>query len=1075
YGGGIFNWYGTLTVTNSTIIGNSTTNTGNTGGGLSNYGTTTITNSTISGNAATNGGGIYNSGTVTVANTIISGNSAGTGAEFRNFGTFNADANNLFGHSGLTNADAFTGFTPGASDITATSDGTDPTALAGILNTSLAFNGGPTRTHALVVGSPAINAGDNTHAFGLTSDQRGTPFVRAFGTVDIGAYEMQPRTLVVDTLVDESDGDFSAGDLSLREAIEWANANAGADTITFDADLAGGTITLGGTQITISDDLTITGLGADQLTIDADGLSRIFNIDDGTGTAIDVEIVGLTLTGGDPGGSNDGGAILNQESLAIAESVISGNAAYLGGGIYNYGILAIVDSVISGNEALQGGGISQYGSYAELTVVNTTISGNTADELGGGIVNFSGKMTIANSTIADNLGVSYGGGGIFNFNHDPSHTTTILNSTITGNSTGAAGGGIYHNGGILTSINNTITNNTAGYFGGGVALLDDGFTATTANLSNNIISGNSTVGDGTEVYNDAAVTFNSNSNLFGHSGLANADALDGVAPHASDITATSDGTDPTALAGILNPTLAFNGGSTRTHALVVGSPAINAGNNANLPADTLDLDGDGNVVEALPVDQRGVPFTRTSGTVDIGAFELQPGVVFDGTNGDDEITVSLAGAMFVVTVNGVDHEVDPADIDHIEVRGLAGNDTLHIIGTPGVDNTTLHPGTVELVGTGITLVGDSFEAIDVASGGGQDRANLWDSVGDDEYVATPTSASLQGPGFINRVDGYRRAYAYSYAGGFDTVEFNDSAGNDNFVGEEARSWLTNAGVATYYNSASRFDRVSAYASTGYDVAMMWDSADDDAFQVEPSLGSLSGGGFNNRAHDFNRVYAYSYVGGVDEAHFYDSSGDDRFIGKDIRSTIQNADITYYGSVSRFEEVYAYAVNGGNDRADLHGNANSDTLVSGVDATTMSASNYFYEVTDFETVNATAGGGGTDVADLADSAGDDWFLDIPASSYVVWGNNNRISAFNFSEVDFESLFGGNDLAEFRSLGTLDDVFGLDDLVEVTRTNGRVVQAQGASLAEVIAESLAAPGPITNLTSLDYIYTQTGVWS
>ncbi|MFN0197654.1 MAG: hypothetical protein ACKVT0_12995, partial [Planctomycetaceae bacterium] len=60
---------------------------------------------------------------------------------------------------------------------------------------------------------------------------------------------------------------------------------------------------------------------------------------------------------------------------------------------------------------------------------------------------------------------------------------------------------------------------------------------------------------------------------------------------------------------------------------------------------------------------------------------------------------------------------------------------LHIIGTSGVDNTTLHPGTVSLVGTGITVTGDSFEAIDVASGGGQDRANLWDSVGDDQYTA----------------------------------------------------------------------------------------------------------------------------------------------------------------------------------------------------------------------------------------------------------------------------------------------------------------------------------------------------
>ncbi|MGH9895384.1 MAG: choice-of-anchor Q domain-containing protein [bacterium] len=52
----------------------------------------------------------------------------------------------------------FSNFTPGASDITATSDGTIPTALANVLDTTLADNNGPTETHALIAGSPAIDA-----------------------------------------------------------------------------------------------------------------------------------------------------------------------------------------------------------------------------------------------------------------------------------------------------------------------------------------------------------------------------------------------------------------------------------------------------------------------------------------------------------------------------------------------------------------------------------------------------------------------------------------------------------------------------------------------------------------------------------------------------------------------------------------------------------------------------------------------------------------------------------------------------------------------------------------------------
>ena len=58
----------------------------------------------------------------------------------------------------LTNGQAFENFTPGPTGITATSNGNNPTALVNILNPNLANNGGPTRTHALVGGSPAVDA-----------------------------------------------------------------------------------------------------------------------------------------------------------------------------------------------------------------------------------------------------------------------------------------------------------------------------------------------------------------------------------------------------------------------------------------------------------------------------------------------------------------------------------------------------------------------------------------------------------------------------------------------------------------------------------------------------------------------------------------------------------------------------------------------------------------------------------------------------------------------------------------------------------------------------------------------------
>jgi hypothetical protein len=116
-------------------------------------GTVTLEHSTLSGNTApgryigSHGGGVRNAGgTVTLARTLVPGNTAACGPEILNdgSGTVTADNHNLFGHSGLTTAQAFFDFTPGGNDRTATSDGTVPTTLTAILNPTLANNGGPT-------------------------------------------------------------------------------------------------------------------------------------------------------------------------------------------------------------------------------------------------------------------------------------------------------------------------------------------------------------------------------------------------------------------------------------------------------------------------------------------------------------------------------------------------------------------------------------------------------------------------------------------------------------------------------------------------------------------------------------------------------------------------------------------------------------------------------------------------------------------------------------------------------------------------------------------------------------------
>jgi len=160
-GGGIFN-DGTLTLTNSTVTLSSSTVSGPSaaarGGGIFNSysGTLTLTNSTVSGNSAgIRGGGVHNYGTLTLTSSTVSGNMGGSqGPEVYNFtadgsGTVNTGDFNLFGYDGSSGV---MGFTPGVTNIVPS------VPLSAILNPALADNGGPTRTHALVSGSPAIDA-----------------------------------------------------------------------------------------------------------------------------------------------------------------------------------------------------------------------------------------------------------------------------------------------------------------------------------------------------------------------------------------------------------------------------------------------------------------------------------------------------------------------------------------------------------------------------------------------------------------------------------------------------------------------------------------------------------------------------------------------------------------------------------------------------------------------------------------------------------------------------------------------------------------------------------------------------
>jgi len=302
-----------------------------------------------------------------------------------------------------------------------------------------------------------------------------------------------------------------------------------------------------------------------------------------------VTVTHSTISGNGTSYGQGGGVANRSGILTVTTSTIADNFASDGGGMANGGTLTITNSTIAGNFAGRyggfGGGVFNT-STGTLTMTNSTIANNIAsgfyDDHGGGMVN-SGTGTVATSTITGNA--AYDGGGVRNFG-----PLTLTNSTISGN-VAFLGGGVM-NGGTLIVTNSTIVGNTVGRDGGGVR---NGYYGILT-LARTLVTGN-TGPFGPELAN-GGIVFAANYNLFGVNGDA------GVAnffPGATDIVPRAG----IQLPDILDPTLANNGGPTQTHALVPGSPALDAS-----PADA----------DCAPTDQRGVRRPQGNGC-DIGAFE----------------------------------------------------------------------------------------------------------------------------------------------------------------------------------------------------------------------------------------------------------------------------------------------------------------------------------------------------------------------------------------------------------------------------------------------------------------------
>ena len=365
---------------------------------------------------------------------------------------------------------------------------------------------------------------------------------------------------------------------------------------------------------------------------------------------------------------NTGNGIINYGTAAIRDSYIYNNKALgdnstsaKGGGIRNYGSVVLDNSWIYNNQGIFGSGISNDGSF---TGINSVIKSNSGSS---GIFN-EATLNLINTAIVYNSS-SIEGGGLYN-----SGTANLINTTISNNTKlgGTGNGGGVFNTGILSLVNSTVANNTASSNGGGIYSRSGG----QITLKNTIVASNS-ANSAKDIY--GSVTGNNN-NLIGN--LTEASGTVGT------------GTD------IVNPnpglgTLQYIG-NTYIHPLLAGSPAINAGNNSLIPADTKDLDSDQNTTEIIPFDQRNL--LRIFGTtVDIGAVELSNG---SGTNTLPEVEGNNTFATAQVIANTSFNRQVVADIqdfngsnisttyDHVSILGT-GDGTLDFYRFNALANTQL--------------------------------------------------------------------------------------------------------------------------------------------------------------------------------------------------------------------------------------------------------------------------------------------------------------------------------------------------------------------------------------------------
>lgn len=242
-----------------------------------------------------------------------------------------------------------------------------------------------------------------------------------------------------------------------------------------------------------------------------------------------------------------------------------------------------------------------------------------------------------------------------------------------------------------------------------------------------------------------------------------------------------------------------------------------------------------------------------------------------------------------LTIERFVYRFAPGQIATGILDGGEGADRLSLRGSEATGRITLNPyqdghwqeGSIQFVLRG-------FEQVQYQGGGGNDRAYLYDTQGNDTLVASPGEARLEGVGFRYEVTDVVRTFVHATAGGHDVAFLHDSSGDDQLA---VRPQFVSLRNGNFFNSAVGFERVHAYATGGgFDVAQLYDSAGNDRLTASSAATMISGPGYYVQARGFDSITGHSSAGGQDLATLYaDGAGENRWVRTSDQTTLRSDD------------------------------------------------------------------------------------------------------------------------------------------------------------------------------------------